>query len=152
MYSEVILSTSNGVKGVVVRGVEPSLAISTIGVLEQLERGSVEDLELDISTAPNEQEYGIIIGKELANTLGLSLGSSINLLSSSGRRTSTGFMPKVMPFVVRGIFSTGMYEYDTTLTFVNIVALRSLLGISKEGISGYEFSPLRASRKKHEAL
>ncbi|MDE7469296.1 MAG: ABC transporter permease [Desulfovibrionaceae bacterium] len=140
VYSEVILSTSNGVKGVVVRGVEPSLAISTIGVLEQLERGSVEDLELDISKAPNEQEYGIIIGKELANTLGLSLGSSINLLSSSGRRTSTGFMPKVMPFVVRGIFSTGMYEYDTTLTFVNIVALRSLLGISKEGISGYEFS------------
>lgn len=140
IYSEVILSTANGVKGVVVRGIEPSLAETTIGVLEQLSEGDITDLELDIEKDLKEQEYGIIIGRELANTLGLSLGSSVNLLSSSGRRTSTGFMPKVMPFVVRGIFSTGMYEYDTTLTFINIVALRSLLGITREGISGYEFS------------
>lgn len=140
VYSEVILSTQNGVKGVVVRGVEPSLAGSTISLLETLDSGSVEDLEINVLSSAKEEENGIIIGRELANSLGLSIGSSVSLLSSSGRKTSVGFMPKVVPFVVRGIFSTGMYEYDTTLTFVNIVALRSLLGLSKDAISGYEFS------------
>lgn len=140
VYSEVIMSTQHGVKGVVVRGVEPSLAPMAIEVLERLDSGSVESLEFDVSQSDAVQEHGIIIGKELANSLGLSLGSSVNLLSSSGRRTSTGFMPKLMPFIVKGIFSTGMYEYDTTLTFVNIQSLRALLGLSKQGVSGYEFS------------
>ena len=140
IYSEVILSTPRGVKGVVVRGIEPLLSKSTIGVLGELTVGSLENLELDIEIPIQEQQYGIIIGQELANALGLSFGSSVNLLSSSGRRTSTGFMPKVMSFIVQGIFSTGMYEYDTTLTFVNIVALRSLIGLSNNAISGYEFS------------
>jgi lipoprotein-releasing system permease protein len=128
IYSEVMLSTSDGVKGVVLRGVDPKTA------------GSVWKLSLDPKAQDNPSFMdlekktpfpGIIIGKELARRLNLSVGERVNLLSPSGRKSAAGFTPKVKTFQVAGIFRTGMFEYDTTLAYVTIDAARDLLGIGE---------------------
>lgn len=131
IYSEVMLSSGRGVKGIILRGIEPQTAASVVTMLQQLRAGSVADLE-------QEGTPGIIIGDELASRLGLIVGSRINMLSSSGESGASGFKPRIRPFVVRGIFKTGMYEYDSSLAFVTLAAARDTLGLPDGFLTGVE--------------
>jgi lipoprotein-releasing system permease protein len=134
VYSEVMLSTRNGVKGVVLRGIDPSTSDSVLSLSKDMISGGIENL------GRNSDEPGIIIGAELAKRLGLTQGSEVNLLSSSGRSSSAGFTPKVKRFLVAGVFKTGMFEYDSSLGYVTIPAARQLLGFKDDVVSGLEIS------------
>ena len=131
IYSEVMLSSGRGVKGIILRGIEPHSAASVVTMLQQLRAGSVADLN-------QEGTPGIIIGDELANRLGLIPGSRVNMLSSSGESGASGFKPRIRPFLVRGIFKTGMYEYDSSLAFVTLAAARDTLGLPDGFLTGVE--------------
>lgn len=80
----------------------------------------------------------MLIGKELAQRLGLVVGSRVNLLSPSGQKTTAGFQPRIRPYKVAGIFQTGMFEYDSSLGFISLAAARDLLGLPSDQISGIE--------------
>ena len=131
IYSEVMLSSGRGVKGIILRGIDPQTAAPVVTMLQQLRAGSVADLE-------QEGTPGIIIGDELASRLGLIVGSRINMLSSSGESGASGFKPRIRPFVVRGIFKPGMYEYDSSLAFVTLAAARDTLGLPDGFLTGVE--------------
>lgn len=134
LYTEVMLSAPGGVKGLVLRGIDPATAPEVLQILTHMTEGSAAALERDAEgEAP-----GIVIGQELARRLGLSLGSRVNLLSASGQKTSTGFAPRIRPFEVVGIFKTGMFEYDSSLGFVALPAARQVLGLPEGRISGIE--------------
>ncbi len=132
LYTEVMLSSNRGVKGLILRGIEPNQGDNTLAILKDLKIGNVADLTQDGRT------QGIIIGEELAKMLSLTLGSRVNLLSPSGEATSAGFVPTLTPFKVVGIFSSGMQEYDTTLAFISLNSAQDLLGIPRGRISGIE--------------
>ncbi|MEZ7196412.1 lipoprotein-releasing ABC transporter permease subunit [Pseudodesulfovibrio karagichevae] len=134
VYSEVMLSTRTGVKGVVLRGIDPATSSSVLSLSKDMISGSVSRLN-DDGDFP-----GIIIGSELAKRLGLTEGSLVNLLSPSGRSSSAGFTPKVRRFTVAGIFRTGMFEYDSSMGYVSIPAARQLLGFKGDVVSGLEIS------------
>jgi lipoprotein-releasing system permease protein len=134
VYSEVMLSTRTGVKGVVLRGIDPSTSSSVLSLSKDMVSGSVSRLN------DNGDFPGIIIGSELAKRLGLTEGSMVNLLSPSGRSSSAGFTPKVRRFTVAGIFRTGMFEYDSSMGYVSIPAARQLLGFKGDLVSGLEIS------------
>jgi len=134
LYTEVMLSTPNGAKGLVLRGIDPDSAGSVITILNRMLEGGLDALQKD-GMPP-----GIIIGKELARRLALNLDSRVNLLSHSGEKSSTGFAPRIRPFRVAGIFQTGMFEYDSTLGFVTLPAARELLGLPEGRISGIELT------------
>ena len=134
IYSEVMLSAGTGVKGRILRGIDPVQAPKVLSMLQTIKRGSVEDL------ARADTPPGIILGEELTKRLGLALGSRINLLSPSGQRSTSGFQPRIRPFVVVGIFKTGMYEYDSSLAFLSLDASRDLLGMPKDYLSGIEIT------------
>jgi len=132
VYSEVMLSASGGVKGVVLRGIETSTADQVLSLTRDMVSGSVKDLE-KMDGFP-----GVVIGAEMSKRLGLGVGSTVNLLSPTGTQSSVGFTPKVRVFRVAGIFRTGMYEYDATLGYVTIDAARNLLGFKEDVASGLE--------------
>lgn len=134
VYSEVMLSTRSGVKGVVLRGIDPATSDSVLSLSKDMISGGLANLDA------NADKPGIIIGSELANRLGLAQGSEVNLLSPSGRAGSAGFTPKIRPFLVAGIFKTGMFEYDSSLGYVTIPAARQLLGFKEDVVSGLEIS------------
>lgn len=133
LYSEVMLSSPLGVKGVVLRGIDPLAAQQVITLSRDLVQGEVQALVDE--DAPGE---GIIIGQELATRLGVRVGSPVNLLSPAGQRSAVGFTPSVKPFMVQGIFRTGMYEYDSSLAYVSIPAAQSVLGFRDDLVSGLE--------------
>lgn len=141
IYSEVMLSTAHGVKGLVLRGIDPQSAPSVLGILGNMTRGAVADLAPRASPEGTPSgPPGMIIGDELAQRLGVVVGSRVNLLSPAGQKTSAGFAPRIRPFVVVGVFSTGMFEYDSSLGFVSLDAARDVLGLPDGAISGVELA------------
>ena len=134
IYTEVMLSSGDGVKGLMLRGVDRRTAPGVLSMLKAIKKGSINGLETGDGTP------GIIIGEELAKHIGLGMGSRVNLLSPSGEKTTAGFQPRIRPFEVAGIFKTGMYEYDSSLAFVTLDAARELLGLDPGFLSGIEIT------------
>lgn len=97
--------------GVVVRGVDPALEREVSSIGDVLIAGSLSALE------PN--EYRILIGRNLADKLGVSVGDRIVLVLAEARVTLAGLLPRARPFTVAGVFEAGMYEYDRGLVFVH---------------------------------
>ncbi|MDR1856869.1 MAG: lipoprotein-releasing ABC transporter permease subunit [Desulfovibrio sp.] len=133
IYAEVMLSAIGGVKGVVLRGIDPKVGPEVLSMLRELREGAAADLA---RTDPP----GIIIGKELSNRLNVDMGSRVNLLSPAGQKGASGYSPKIRPFEVVGIFKTGMYEYDSSLAFVSLDAARDVLGYPPDFLTGIEIT------------
>ncbi|MBQ3060785.1 MAG: lipoprotein-releasing ABC transporter permease subunit [Desulfovibrio sp.] len=133
IYTEVMLSAANGVKGVVLRGIDPQGAPHVLTLLRQMLHGSAQGLH-------KEGTPGIVVGEELAKRLGLSMGSRVNLLSPSGQKSTAGFSPRIRPFEVVGIFKSGMFEYDSSLAFVTLESARHMLDLPEGFLSGIEIT------------
>ena len=133
IYTEVMLSAGGGVKGVVLRGIDPATAPTVLSMLTELRAGEARDLE-------RQGTPGIIVGDELARRLGLFVGSRANLLSPAGQKGAAGYSPRIRPFEVVGIFKTGMFEYDSSLAFVSLDAARDVLGLPPGFLSGIEIT------------
>ena len=132
IYSELMVSSAGGGKGIVLRGIDPDTASSALGVLEKLTEGSVAALK-EQGSVP-----GVLVGKEMARRLGLLIGSRVNMMAPQGRQSSAGFAPRIQAFRVVGIFSVGMFEYDSSLAFVTLDSARALLGWPDTIVTGIE--------------
>ena len=62
----------------------------------------------------------IILGKDLAETVGAVVGDKVTLISPQGELTPYGVIPKWTPFRLVGIFHSGFYQYDSAMGFVRL--------------------------------
>jgi len=62
----------------------------------------------------------VVIGKELAAAVGVTVGDTINLVSPFGRVGPFGLQPRIRRFEVVGLCDYGMYEYDSALVYVSL--------------------------------
>ncbi|SBW03667.1 Lipoprotein releasing system, transmembrane protein, LolC/E family [uncultured delta proteobacterium] len=123
IYSELMISGPRGIKGLILRGVDPATAKNVLhGIVTRITKGDFADI------APETGLPGIIIGKELAARIGATVGSRVNLLAPTAQKGTAGFTPRVKSVKVAAIFSTGMYEYDSSLGVVSLELARDLLG------------------------
>jgi lipoprotein-releasing system permease protein len=70
-------------------------------------------------------EDSVIIGRELANTLGLHKGDAITLISPQGTATVMGFVPRVKSYTIIATFNAGMYQYDSSVIFMPLQAAQT---------------------------
>jgi lipoprotein-releasing system permease protein len=70
-------------------------------------------------------EDAVIIGREMAVTLGLRPGDPITLISPQGTATVMGFVPRVKTYLVAGLFDAGMYQYDSSVIFMPLAAAQT---------------------------
>ncbi|HOS28065.1 MAG TPA: lipoprotein-releasing ABC transporter permease subunit, partial [Deltaproteobacteria bacterium] len=126
ILSQGLISAPGGISGVVIRGIEPASAEKVIRLKEIITQGSSQNLN----------ESGILLGSELALRSGVSVGDAVTVISPTGSMTPLGMIPKSMSFIVRGIFSTGMYEYDSNMVYISLEAAQGLF--MKDGPSGIE--------------
>lgn len=123
IYTELMISGPRGIKGLILRGVDPATAPGVMhGIMTRLTSGRFEDIMSETGLP------GIVIGKELASRIGVNVGGRVNLLAPTGQKGAAGFTPRVKNARVAAIFSTGMYEYDSSLGIVSLELARDLLG------------------------
>jgi lipoprotein-releasing system permease protein len=92
------------------KGVDPSTEEKVTRIREYMQGGAV--------TLPKK---GLIIGRELAQTMGLKIGDEVTLSSPMVGLNTV--------FTVSGIFHTGMYDYDLNLAFMNIADAQDFFGV-----------------------
>src|SRR6056297_916107 len=135
IYSEVMLRSPYGVKGAALRGINPHTAENALNLKTTMSKGSLSSL-----TKTNSDEPGIIIGKVMAEYLGVGLHDLVQMLIPSGRQSTAGYSPKIQPFTVVGVFDTGMYEYDSSLIYIPLSTAQKILGFSGNRVTGLEIS------------
>ena len=131
VYSQVMLSTGSNVSGVVLRGVDVKTDPLVTNLHRSMVEGKLGDLErLPLPLASQEPPRpGIIIGRELARSLNIYAGDTINVISPLGNITPLGMVPRMKQFRVVGLFNTGMFEYDSTLAYVGLAEAQEFLSI-----------------------
>lgn len=141
LYTELMLSTSNAVKGVLLRGIDVETAPEVITSLQNLAEGNLADLA-ELEQIPDEKPLPrILLGKQLAERMRIELGDRVHLLAPAGTQSSAGYSPRVRPFIVSGFFSTGMADVDLYFAFTSIQAARDIMGLRQgEWISGFEIT------------
>lgn len=103
VYTQIMLRSSAGLSGAVLRGIDP---VSAGRVIKKLDKASLAELENRKSEA--NAKPGIILGKELAKNLGVAEGDSLYLISPRGMISPMGLMPAMKRFQVTGLFQSGM--------------------------------------------
>ncbi|MGA2090710.1 MAG: ABC transporter permease, partial [Endomicrobiales bacterium] len=121
VYGQIILRNNQNVVGALIKGIDLDAEDRLVHVRKTfLGTGQTVLAKKDI-----------IIGEELARTLGVRIGDTV-LLMSPGQFTA---IPKMYQFSVVRIFHSGMYEYDASLAFINLSDAQELFGLA-DGVSG----------------
>jgi len=109
---EVMLSNGRRVSGSLVRGIQPEMESKVSLVESKMISGSLFDLKAG--------EYGIVIGRELANSLGVYEGDRITVITPQASITAVGVMPRLRRFRVVGVFEVGMHQYDSAMAYIHL--------------------------------
>lgn len=110
VLQQVMMAHDRQATGAVLRGIDP------VAEREELARRVTEG-SLEALAGP---EPGVILGRELARTLGVFVGDPVTLISPQGVMTATGMVPKMRRLTVKGIFEVGLYEYDAALAYTSL--------------------------------
>lgn len=107
-----MLSYSQGVQGAIIRGIEPAAEDKVADLGRHMKAGNLTDLKAG--------EFGIILGADLAYSLGAQIGDKVVLMAPQGQFTPAGVVPRLKQFTLVGLFQIGMYEYDAGLALIHL--------------------------------
>lgn len=117
--------------GILMRGILPAQESKVADLSAHLLRGALSDL------TPG--GYRIILGKALADELGVKIGDRVVVIVAQGNVTPVGVLPRMRSFTVSGILSVGMYEYDHRIAILSLQDAARLLQMGDE-VSGIRLS------------
>jgi len=148
VFGQVMVRSPFRTQGIAIRGVDPRVEASVSDLQKNMVEGKLDsllrrdfkpqdDTEGDAQGDAGAEYDGIILGQELANNLGLYVGDKVAVISPFGRQTPTGLVPKLRWMVVAGIFRSGMFEFDSNLAYMSLVAAQDFFDMGDE-INGYE--------------
>ena len=136
LTSQVMITAGAGGTGAILRGLDPDTAGSVLNLPQHMIEGDLADLAQE-NHGGTSRLPGIILGNELARQLRVVVQDKIRLISSAGPLTPMGVIPKMKTCQVVGIFQTGMYEYDSVLSFVALGTAQEFLDQGK-AVHGFE--------------
>jgi len=110
--TQALLARGEDMKGVMVRGIDPSLEPGVTDLAVGLKNTALARL------LPG--EFGVVLGGELARALGVRQGDRVTLVAPSGQVTPAGVVPRLKQMTVVGTFDSGHYEYDASLVLMHL--------------------------------
>ncbi|MFA5260816.1 MAG: ABC transporter permease [Candidatus Omnitrophota bacterium] len=123
VQGNVFLDMEGNAVGLIIRGVAPETEGSVTKVKEFLKEGDLAQLD----------EEGIIIGQELARYAGYSVGDLVTIIAPGSGIAGRGWKYNL---TIRGIFDTGMVDFDMNLALVHIQKARTIFNMPQEKVSG----------------
>jgi lipoprotein-releasing system permease protein len=148
VLKQVLLTTQTGVQGIVIRGIDPQREGTVTELAKNLSTGQLADLSrpvkvkqspIDDPTSPavETEKPGIILGKELALRLGVFVGDTVNVVSPVGPISAIGMVPKIRTFALVALFQSGMYEYDSSLAYIDLAEAQKFFSMGQT-VTGIE--------------
>jgi lipoprotein-releasing system permease protein len=142
LYGQVLISKGARSGGALVKGVIPTDEKTVGDLLQSVVQGSAAALEPAAQTAVpcpagssarNDCGVGfareippLVIGQDMAETLGAKVGDGVLVTSPQGELTPLGLVPRYQRFQVAGIFKSGFYQYDSSYAFLRLVDAQRL--------------------------
>ncbi|MDO5652849.1 MAG: ABC transporter permease, partial [Brachymonas sp.] len=106
-----LLVQGDVMRGVMVRGIEPSLEPEVVG-------SAAVNTEVLKRLTPD--GFGVVLGKQLAATMGVQEGDMVTLVAPSGQITPAGVAPRFKQVTVVGTFDSGHFEYDSAMAMMHV--------------------------------
>ena len=129
VHQQALFTTPNGgARGGLIRGVDLATAAVREDVRSQIRQGSVDPLA--------DGEPAILLGRELARSLGVFPGDSVTVISPEGAVTAVGMVPKMRRYAVAGTIEIGMHEYDSSIAYLSLPLAKEFAGLA--GVTGIE--------------
>jgi len=109
--SQALLGRGEALRGAQVRGIAPAeeAGVTPLAAREQA-----------LFAALQPGAWQVILGAELARSIGATIGDKVTVMAPSGQVTPAGVVPRMRQFTVAGVFHAGHYEYDANLALVHI--------------------------------
>jgi lipoprotein-releasing system permease protein len=158
IFEQVLISRGPRARGAVLKGMIPKYERQVGDLLNSVTEGSAAELDSEASaegsapaspsaradeaSAPTQSPDSlagvqqrvaamspIVLGKEMADNLGATVGSVVLVTSPQGELTPFGMVPKYNRFRVVGIFNSGFFDYDSTWAFTRLSDAQRLFGL-----------------------
>ena len=159
IYEQVLISVGSRARGAVLKGIIPQDERKVSDLLASIKEGSAEALKDQGLNSVSAQESKaadksvrstravedadsleavqqrraamppIILGKQMADELGVKVGSPVMVTSPQGELTPFGLVPKYTRFRVAGIFDSGFYDYDSSWAFTRLSDAQRLFAL-----------------------
>ena len=123
LFGQVLLSHGARSGGALIEGILPADEIRVGDLLQSIKQGSATELAPLQDTETNaglQSVPPLVIGSELAASVGARIGDTVLLTSPQGELTPLGLVPRYQRFRVVGIFSSGFYQYDQAYAFTRL--------------------------------
>jgi lipoprotein-releasing system permease protein len=121
LYEQVLISRGARSGGALIKGIVPADERRVSDLLQSVKGGSAAALEPTPQASDSAPATPpIVIGKDLAETLGVQAGDSVLVTSPQGDLTPLGLVPRYQRCVVAGIFASGFYQYDASYAFMRL--------------------------------
>ncbi len=131
LYGQVLISRGARSGGALIKGVIPADEKTVGDLLQGVVQGSAVELEPESSESASQRVSEravppIVIGQDLAETIGAKVGDAVLVTSPQGELTPLGLVPRYQRFQVVGIFKSGFYQYDSSYAFLRLLDAQKL--------------------------
>ncbi len=143
IYEQVLLSRGARAQGGILKGIVPQDESRVSSILNTITQGSAKALDASPPPTATDSDQAsslppIVLGKDMSDELGASVGTVITVTSPQGELTPFGVVPKYKRFKVVGIFSSGFYDYDSSWAFIRLSDAQHLFDLT-DVVSVLEF-------------
>jgi lipoprotein-releasing system permease protein len=146
IYEQVLISRGARAQGGILKGILPQDERKVSSILNTVTQGSAAALDESSEPSSGNEEAGptaislppIILGKDLSDELGATVGTVVTVTSPQGELTPFGVVPKYKRFKVAGIFNSGFFDYDNSWAFIRLSDAQRLFDLS-DVVSVLEF-------------
>ena len=126
LYEQVLVARGARDGGALVEGILPDQEKTVSDLLSTATPGSVKALEPTATQLAQGELPPIVLGQDLAENVGATVGDSVMLISPQGEMTPVGMYPKVVRFRLAGTFHSGFYQYDAQMGFLRLADAQRL--------------------------
>jgi lipoprotein-releasing system permease protein len=130
LYEPVLISRGAQAGGAMLKGIIPADERRVSDMLSNVTAGSAAALSATGNAVSDtgEPTPPIVIGTDLADSIGAKVGDTVMVTSPQADLTPYGLIPKYQRFQVAGIFHSGFYQYDSSFGFVRLSDAQALFG------------------------
>lgn len=129
IFKEVLIASSNSNQGAALKGVDPNLEIEVSDFFSHVVTGDPHALDREYKSPTDSHSpriANILIGNEMARTLGVDIGDTLTVFYPMGRLTPLGMGISEKKLRVAAIFQSGLWDIDANWAYVNIGTARRL--------------------------